>query len=267
MKAKSYLAFLLAGALMFGGVSCKKDEEEDENNTPTPTVDTTPPTVSLERPRVDPETRNAGGHMHFRGTFNDNVELGEYKIDIHDVFDGHSHDKVSSYFAWSYEVTTPLSGKEEFVDIIINIPNDAMPGKYDLLLFVTDKAGNSLNVNGRNFIERQFFVSNADFDAEVVLDVTSPSDGDVFVHGASTITVTGNFSAPIEIEELEITIKDSNGNKVYDHDIHVHNETYSLNHSIPVPSSWSDGNYELEIEIELENGLHYHKEIDIVVGH
>jgi hypothetical protein len=45
---------------------------------------------------VSGESFEAGKSVHFEAKFSDDIELGAYKIDIHNNFDGHSHGRVAS---------------------------------------------------------------------------------------------------------------------------------------------------------------------------
>ena len=75
----------------------------------------------------------------------DDVMLKSYKIDVHNNFDGHSHTRAG-------DGTTPFSFKKEY-DLTgkreahihhhdIKIPATATPGKYHLMIYCTDAAGN-----------------------------------------------------------------------------------------------------------------------------
>ena len=121
-------------------------------------ADTTPPVIILASPLNDAIVE-AGGELCIQVTFTDDVALSAYKINIHSNFNGHSHSPARQINKPSYDVqasqTTdfvitltsasqndPLTGRNCFRDIDIDIPDDATPGNYHLLVYCTDAAGN-----------------------------------------------------------------------------------------------------------------------------
>jgi len=68
-------------------------------------------------------------------TFSDNVELDSWKIKINSI----NEDEK----AWESEISGNISGKKIQLDEIIRIPDDAKAGKYQFVVSVTDKAGNT----------------------------------------------------------------------------------------------------------------------------
>lgn len=82
----------------------------------------------------------SGAEITFKAVFKDNNELAQYKIDIHDNFDGHSH-KVANE-PWAEVIIGELKGKEEEIERKIAIPIDAAAGEYDFIVKCIDVAGN-----------------------------------------------------------------------------------------------------------------------------
>ena len=132
---KGLLPILFLGIALSG---CGKDE------------DTEPPQITVNTPQ-DHAHFHPGGHFHVRADFTDNEELAQWKIDIHDNHDGHSH-KVAH--GWSVIRTGELSGKADSIDEVINIPEDAEHGDYHLLVFAIDAAGNE------SFVELEFHIED-----------------------------------------------------------------------------------------------------------
>ena len=133
MKVFRTAAFLLISTLLVS-VSCRKDDK-----------DLSPPTVKIYSPEMNEEFE-AGGVLEFHALFEDDVELGEYHIDIHENFDGHSHR--GDYDTWTVDKTFSLSGDREEVKETFQIPEKAEPGDYHFTLRFTDKAGNAGGKNG-----------------------------------------------------------------------------------------------------------------------
>lgn len=123
-------------------------------------ADTIPPTIVVASPEED-ATIEAGEKLCVKVTFTDNKALSAYKINIHPNFNGHSHAPMRSLASSTlateqtvdFEVTLtsasqndPLTGTNCFRDIDIDIPDNATPGNYHLLIYCTDAAGNEMYV-------------------------------------------------------------------------------------------------------------------------
>ncbi len=152
------------------------------------------------------------GEVHFK--LSDDRELGSWKIDIHDAFDGHSHGKVFDKF--SIILSGNVSGKMQEVKVDLGeIPADATSGEYHCVINATDAAGNSAN-----FMEVIFTLSNG---TEPQLTLTSPDfSGTEHVHfdKGSTMSLAGNLSDDTGIKSLEIFISEEG------HDDHDHGKTF-----------------------------------------
>ena len=139
MKRIKYISVfsLMALCLLFV-TSCDNDE----------TADVTKPQINLIEPCEGDELLIGDEHgVHFEAEFVDNVMLSSYMIEIHSNFNDHNHATRSSddaTVAFSYKKSFDLSGKvNAYVhhhDIII--PANATPGKYHLMIYCTDAAGN-----------------------------------------------------------------------------------------------------------------------------
>lgn len=123
-------------------------------------ADTVPPTIVVASPEEDAAIK-AGEELCVKVTFTDNKALSAYKINIHPNFNGHSHAPMRSLASSTlateqtvdFEVTLtsasqndPLTGTNCFRDIDIDIPDNATPGNYHLLIYCTDAAGNEMYV-------------------------------------------------------------------------------------------------------------------------
>ena len=146
MKIKSLFTLcVLCGLLVLSMTSCEE-------------ADTRPPYITLVSPKED-ATIETGKELCIQVTFLDNMALRSYKINIHPNFNGHTHAPAredaherimnQSQQTVDFEITLtsesqsdPLSGQECFRDIDIDIPADATPGNYHLLIYCTDAAGN-----------------------------------------------------------------------------------------------------------------------------
>ncbi|MDR1557785.1 MAG: DUF4625 domain-containing protein [Tannerellaceae bacterium] len=109
--------------------------------------DTTRPVINLIEP-AEGEVLSIGEEVHFEMELSDNEMLKEYKVEIHDNFDGHSHDEATRAanepVPFFFEKTWDVSGKKNasIHHHEIVIPADATPGDYHVEVFCTDAAGN-----------------------------------------------------------------------------------------------------------------------------
>lgn len=157
-------------AIMLVSFSCKDD---------------TPEVVDTEKPEIidvqHDEVVEPGGELEISFLLEDNVALGEVRINIHDDFDGHEHERIRlETTPFSYDnILDEMKGQKTYiVQEQIPIPESAATGVYHLQIRFIDAAGN----------EGDLFVSSF-----VIAGENSPA-----------ITIT-NFE---ENEELEL---DENG--------------------------------------------------------
>ncbi|MFI3298546.1 MAG: DUF4625 domain-containing protein [Rikenellaceae bacterium] len=135
LKSLAFIALTLFASTF---ISCDKEG-----------TDTTKPTITLGEP-VDGEEITAGNTsgVHFEAEFEDDVELGSYKVDIHSNFDGHSHvsaltksdETVDFSFTQTWDISGQRNASVHHHEIII--PEDATPGNYHMMIYCTDAAGN-----------------------------------------------------------------------------------------------------------------------------
>ncbi|MCD7963692.1 MAG: DUF4625 domain-containing protein [Rikenellaceae bacterium] len=119
--------------------------------------DTTPPVIDLKNPVEGAVLEIGDEHgIYFEMELSDNEMLSSYKIEIHNNFDahGHSHSKAASetapfFFQKSWDISGQRNASIHHYEIVI--PEDATPGKYHLLVYCTDAAGNETNI-ARNII-------------------------------------------------------------------------------------------------------------------
>lgn len=130
MKKFLFLSAIIAFSLYFA--ACNKDDN-----------DNTPPTIVIEEPEANDSLR-PGSNLHFGAEFTDNVMLKKYKVDIHSA-EGHTHatKATASDSVWLFQKTYDISGqKNATVHEMIPIPSNAKEGKYHLVAYCTDEAGN-----------------------------------------------------------------------------------------------------------------------------
>ena len=94
-----------------------------------------------------------GTVIPFRYTFMDNLELGNFNIEIHNNFDHHTHSteagdcpldaKKAPVKPWVYNQDFSIpAGKTAYeAELDIPVPSDVDPGDYHFMIRLTDKAG------------------------------------------------------------------------------------------------------------------------------
>lgn len=143
MKTNINLSFFLAISLfVFPSLflSCSDDDG-----------DTTAPVINLKAP-VEGAVLKIGSDVHFDLELLDNEMLASYKVDIHNNFDSHTHSKASNSdndtapfaFQKSWDVSGLKKTSIHHHEIIIS--ENATPGKYHLVVYCTDAAGNESHI-------------------------------------------------------------------------------------------------------------------------
>jgi hypothetical protein len=129
---------LLANTLVSAS-SCSKDSEGDTNK----------PVINLIEPEEEALLSIGDEHgVHFEAELSDDVMLQSYKLDIHPAFDGHEHSAAplaaqeteDFRFNRSWDVSGQKNTRVHHHEI--KVPAKATPGRYHLMVYCTDAAGN-----------------------------------------------------------------------------------------------------------------------------
>ena len=120
--------------------------------------DNIPPIIFLLEPEEGAELR-IGSDIHFDMELSDNEMLLSYKVEIHNNFDNHGHEKftlktttmetTAFHFQKSWDVSGQKKAAIHHHEIVI--PDNATPGNYHLMVYCTDAAGNESHV-ARNIV-------------------------------------------------------------------------------------------------------------------
>lgn len=144
MKKIQFLLGVLALAFIS---SCSSDNAA---------IDTEYPVIDITGTDAFPiqcSTIERGKTFTFKATFNDNVELGSYSLDIHHNFDHHTHStevttceteavkKPVNPMLFINNYTIPNGVKSYEATAQITIPADVDPGDYHFMIRLTDKEG------------------------------------------------------------------------------------------------------------------------------
>ena len=158
---KKFLYMSLAMALIPGVLACG-DDNEPQDMTPPEITDT-----GITCNPVNCQVYHPGEVIPFRYVFEDNVELGNFNLEIHNNFDHHTHSTEGQEHghggseceanhqeheegeghgeenAWVYNhsFSIPAGMKSYKASVDIPIPADAAHGDYHFMIRLTDKAG------------------------------------------------------------------------------------------------------------------------------
>lgn len=152
MKNLKYSSLMLAlvSVMTMGFTSCSSDDDTEQR-------DMTPPVISDQDITANPvecQQYHPGDVIPFHYVFTDDVELGNYNIEIHNNFEHHTHSgsaeeceleakKEAGDKAWVFnqDYTIPAGQRTYTARFDIPIPADAETGDYHFMVRLTDRAG------------------------------------------------------------------------------------------------------------------------------
>ena len=151
-----------------------------------------------------------GGEVILNLTFSDDRNLAQYKIDIHNNFDCHSHGRVAS--SWQVLKIENIFGKELEVNEVLEVPEDALAGDYHLQILCLDESGNEAEP-----ILYSIVLENSIDNIPPELAISEPSSDDFTVAKGSEIKfkgmVTDNHS--LGTGRIEIIYTDPGGTEFF----------------------------------------------------
>ena len=152
MKNIKIIAIVLLATVLI--ISCDNKELADTNK----------PVIVLNSP-AEGDTLHAGNEhgVHFDMELTDDVALSSYKVDIHNADDGHAHSKAEAHSEHVFtfnRVWTDVEGKKNahIHHHEIVIPANAKHGKYHLMIYCTDEAGNE------SYVARTIYIGECNHD-------------------------------------------------------------------------------------------------------
>ncbi|HEY9551605.1 MAG TPA: DUF4625 domain-containing protein [Prevotella sp.] len=146
MKKVFFMAVLLG---LFAACGSNDDDNDANKDKQKPVISDQ---VEVSSP-IDCQVYTRGEEIPVRYLLEDNVELGNFTIEIHNNFDHHSHGTSAKEckldekkapvkpFVYKKDFTIPVGLKSYKTDINILIPADIDAGDYHFMLRLTDKIG------------------------------------------------------------------------------------------------------------------------------
>ncbi len=145
MKTTINYLFISFSLIVFSTLFVSCDEDGDN----------TSPVIQLNTPQ-EGDVLKAGSTLNLDVVFTDNEMLKTYRVNMHSNFNNHGHSRAAGHEdeVTLFERTWSISGtKQEVRHNELQIPADAIPGKYHLVVECTDAASNEARVF-RNVVVR-----------------------------------------------------------------------------------------------------------------
>lgn len=249
-----FYLFTITAAL--GLTSCSDDDSSDG-------LDNQAPVVTIHEPTTD-ETADAGGEVHLDVELEDDVELASYKIEVHNDFDGHTHDRpfgVEQTIPWSLNQTQELDpGQTNYtIHQHLEIPENAAEGAYHLGIIALDQAGNQTEayveiIVGEDHSGEEHGITITDVHTE------DAAKGSEFHVEASVNAEHGIQTISVNLHGHDLTPEGDEEDWTYSNDF----TTYSGNSAefvehIDVPANATAGEYHITITV-IDTEGHTHSE-------
>jgi hypothetical protein len=226
---KKALALFLGSSLIFA-TSCGRGDKEK-------------PEIVLVSPE-DSSVFTAGSDLAFAALITDNEALSQFKIDIHENFEGHAHDKTTGII-WSKVIIENISGIEASPTLSIPVPANAGAGWYHLIVTAVDASGNQ-----SDFALRDIKIQNPADTVKPEISLTSPTENGTYPLG-QPVSVLADITDDQRIYIIQTRIRRPNSasNLFSRNDtLNTAQTTYEIN--IPTTgSAWTAGNYELTLRV------------------
>lgn len=230
--------------------SCKKDKVDpviDKTAKPTITV------VSKNYPTVSEFLCNAnfdnvlkvstGTDLKIQFKFKGANKLSQYKINIHNNFDCHTHGRmeasngrIEASNPWKVLKIVELNANEAEVNETLTVPADASVGNYHFMVQLIDELGNEAVPTEFNTI-----LLNEKDPTPPVINLTTPSVDSINVARGSNLNFVGTITDNISLKDgkVQISYIDSAGTQ-FDIEELVFTPTqgnsFNLNYTYTIPT-------------------------------
>jgi Domain of unknown function (DUF4625)/Bacterial Ig-like domain len=208
----------------------------------------------------------SGENLTFQFKIDDNKNLGQYKIDIHDDFDCHGHEGERSPIPtiWSVQDVVNTSGTTQTVSRTLQVPNDVMAGNYHFQIKIIDAEGNETQNTPIHTLKIR---NSSDTLEPYFLQFTAPNNN---ITRGQTLVFSGTVIDNLSLENGRIELAYHNPN-----DEHNTAQTYvfpvgstieeNFNFSFLIPNSFITGTYEFEVTLYDNVGNSITRKFEIIV--
>jgi len=237
-------------ALLLSFWACSDDDENQDNIAPNIL------SVTMNGEDHDLSFTN-GATINLAAEVSDNEGLGQLKIDIHDLFDGHSHGKLDGGDAWEMTKIVSLSGSSTTVNETMTVPDPVVAGQYHVILQLLDAAGNEAE-----FEELEFVITNGE---EPQINISSPTFDGLHIDEGMKLELVGMVTDNEDLDEIVITISEEDDHnhknqsgEIFEFDVDLDGSadtSYDLSQvDITIPVGTEEGDYKIVISAKDNEG-------------
>lgn len=208
MKFLKYSAF---GIMMFSACNSGSDIDKPDTDVPLIVLEGEDPRFSTDDICGVPETHVlpllSAQTLQLDLHFTDDVALSQYKIDIHNNFDCHSHGRLlqDGSEPWFVSRIEKLEGNAQRIVEKLTVPENVTAGNYHLLIYCLDKVGNEAQP-----LVYSMKIQNLNDTAPPVVSVTSPHISGAAIRRGETLVFEGSVTDNMDLTggRMEISYYD-----------------------------------------------------------
>jgi hypothetical protein len=177
--------------------------------------------------------------------FEDNQALSQYKIDIHQNFDCHVHERSAP---WKLLKIVNLEGTYAEVSESFTIPTDASVGDYHFLVLCLDEAGNEAD-----FVEYDIKIENAVDKLPPTVELSLPAADTSVVNKGDAFALEGTIADNLSLNNgrWELYYYNTAGDEftaLQEYFSSTQGTEYILNTSFTLPPTATSGLYRFELK-------------------
>jgi len=265
---------ILIIALLAFFFSCKKEsiEPDAKNNTEKPLITV----VSKNIPTITENLCgssfnnvlkvNTGTELQIQLNFKSVNTLSQYKIDVHNNFDCHSHGKIAASNPWYVLKLVDVVGKNYTVTEILDIPSNSSSGNYHLTFRLLDELGNEAQPVEFNIV---LINSNDSINPQLIL--TTPTNDSIGIDRGNNLNFTGIMTDNLSLNggKYQVSYKDS-ANTQFDLEETFFSVTqgltYNFNFNYTIPNFAVKGPSLFIIKVFDEANNVYEKKIKVTIN-
>lgn len=223
--------------------SCKKDKvDPDIDKTVKPTITV----VSKNYPTVSEILCNAnfdnvlkvstGNDLKIQFKFKGANKLSQYKIDIHNNFDCHTHGRMAASNPWQVLKSVDLNDNEVEVNETLTVPAHASVGNYHFIVQLIDELGNEAVPTEFNVI-----LLNETDPTPPVINLTTPNVDSIAVARGNNLSFIGPITDNSSLNggKVQISYIDSAGTQFDIQELvfsPTQGNSYNLNYTYTIPT-------------------------------
>lgn len=189
----------------------------------------------------------SGDSIIFGLTFRDEGELSQYKMEVHEAFDCHTHR--GNTVDWVEKKVITITGTEYQVQEQLYIPTNVTAGNYHCYFSAIDAAGNTT--------EPVYYLLSIQNSADVIaptITMTAPATSSVITHNGDTLRFEGvlNDNTVLSGGRLDLIYFSSFSSPLSAHVINLDTTVLGNNYNFvleyAIPANLGHGSYDFEVK-------------------